>query len=72
MLNAIATMKKEKQHSSLINNKTSQKQKNITNAKLQHLQHFMMINYILLWHFPSFQNVTTLHPLGHIFIQALT
>jgi hypothetical protein len=48
------------------------KTKSITNAKPWHPQHLMMINYPLLWHFPSFQNATTLHPLGHIFIQVPT
>jgi hypothetical protein len=47
------------------------KTENITNAKPQHPQCLMMLNCLLFWHFPSFQNAAALHPLGHIFIQAL-
>jgi uncharacterized membrane protein len=45
---------------------------NTTNSKQWHLQHFMMINCLLFWHFPSFQNIIALHPLGHIFIKTFT
>jgi cytochrome c oxidase assembly factor CtaG len=48
------------------------KTQNIANAKPRHPQCLMMINCLLFWHFPSLQNAAALHPLGHIFIQALT